>query len=213
MNITVTQPAVKYKTSADYELVKSAINGNQISYSLLMNRHHNSVFHQMMKMVKNRTDAEDLTSEAFGKAFHKLDSYTPHHAFSTWLCRIAFNNGIDHLRKKRIKPVSIDEPMKFGSDSDFRNILPAKNRNPEEEIIRSQRLQMTRRLLNELKPKYQTMIRLRFFEEYSYEEISNELEIPLGTVKANLHRAKDLLYHLIQKPGARVYFERVSKRN
>ena len=213
MNITITQPTYEGKARVDYELVQSAMQGNQISFSKLMNRHHNSIFHQMMKMVNNRMDAEDLTSEAFGKAFHKLDKYTPHHAFSTWLYRIAFNNGIDYLRKKRIKAVSIDEPVKMGSDSDFRNLLPAKSRNPEEEIIREQKLQMTRRLLEELKPKYRTMVKLRFFEEYSYEEIANELDVPLGTVKANLHRAKDLLYQMMQKPGVSVYFDNVNRRN
>ena len=85
------------KAKADYELVLRAIDGEEKAYTLLMTRYRNSIFHMMLKMINNRDDADDLTLEAFGKAFRKLPSYAPRYAFSTWLFKIAINNCIDHI--------------------------------------------------------------------------------------------------------------------
>ncbi len=195
------------KSIDDYSLVQDAILGDQRAYAELMERYRHSVFLTMLKMVNNRDDADDLTLEAFGKAFNKLESYVPRFAFSTWLFKIAINNCIDHIRKKRLHLLSIDDPVVPNSEHDYANNLRAAQLDPEEKFIREQRVQLMRHVLNKLNPKYRLMIELRFFEELSYEEIAEELDIPLGTVKAQLFRAKEILHDLLQTPTARAYIE------
>lgn len=201
------------KATEDYQLVLSAIAGEQQAYAALLERYRSSVYNHLLKMVRNHDDAEDLTLEAFGKAFNKLSTYAPHYAFSTWLFKIAVNNCIDHIRKKRLHFLSIDQPVEPQGDKDFTGSIRTHGRNPEEEIIRQQRLQMVRKMLGQLSTKYRLMIELRYYEELSYEEIATELEIPLGTVKAQLFRAKEMLYTLMQNPGASAYLETTRRAN
>ncbi len=200
------------RAQEDYELVQKAIQGDQKAYTILMERYRNSIYHMMLKMVNNREDADDLTLEAFGKAFNKLPSYAPRYAFSTWLFKIAINNCIDYIRKKRLNLLSIDDPIEANSDHDFSSNIRSGNLDPEEVFIREQRLKLMRNVLNKLSLKYRLMIELRFFEELSYDEIARELNIPLGTVKAQLFRAKEILYNILQKPGAQAYLETSTRR-
>ena len=208
---TTTAPVVignlSVRAREDYTYVLKAIDGNQKAYAFLMSRYKNSVFHTMLKMVNNRDDAEDLTLEAFGKAFNKLPSYAPRYAFSTWLFKIATNNCIDHIRKKRIHFLSIDDPIEANSDHDYSNNIKAGTLDPEEQFIRQQRVKLMRTVMGKLNKKYRLMIELRFFEELSYDEIAKELDIPLGTVKAQLFRAKEILYNILQQPGAKAYLD------
>ncbi len=200
------------RAQEDYQYVQKAIGGCQKSYTVLMERYRNSIYHMMLKMVKTREDADDLTLEAFGKAFNKLPSYAPRYAFSTWLFKIAINNCIDHIRKKRLKLLSIDDPIEPNSDHDFSSNIRSGALDPEERFIRKQRVHLMRNILGKLSLKYRLMIELRFFEELSYDEIAKELNIPLGTVKAQLFRAKEILYNLLQTPGAQAYLETKSRR-
>ncbi|MEM8524615.1 MAG: sigma-70 family RNA polymerase sigma factor [Bacteroidota bacterium] len=200
------------KAQNDYNLVQAAIAGNQRAYSELMNRYRTSVFHTMLKMVHNQEDANDLTIEAFGKAFRKLTSYAPHYAFSTWLFRIAINNCIDHIRKKRLQVLSIDEPIDSEGDQDYSANIRSNTLNPEEQYMNQQKVQMMRMVMGKLSEKYRLMIELRYFEELSYDEIARELDIPLGTVKAQLFRAKEMMYELLQKPGASAYLDTTKRR-
>ncbi|MEM6964379.1 MAG: sigma-70 family RNA polymerase sigma factor [Bacteroidota bacterium] len=204
---TLTTTNLSPKAQADYDMVLRAIDGDQQAYTILMNRYRNSIFHMMLKMVNNRDDADDLTLEAFGKAFRKLPSYAPRYAFSTWLFKIAINNCIDHIRKKKLHLLSIDDPIEPGGAHDFSSNIRANSLNPEETLVRIQKVGLMRQVMGKLSPKYRLMIELRFFEELSYEEIARELEIPLGTVKAQLFRAKEILYNLLQKPGAQAYLD------
>jgi RNA polymerase sigma-70 factor (ECF subfamily) len=188
------------KAYEDLQLVKEALEGNNSAYTKLMSRYKDSIYFMVLKMVHNRSDAEDLTIEAFGKAFRNLAKYSPEYAFSTWLFKIATNNCIDFIRKKRVKTVSMDQPMikdddggttlehTFGSDSD----------DPEDTFIKQQRHEKMRELVEALSPKYRELIDLRYFQEHSYEEIAEELNLPLGTVKAQLFRAKELLYNMLK---------------
>lgn len=191
----------------DYTIVKQAIKGDQKAYSILHDRYRSPIFHMMLKMVNNREDADDLTIEAFGKAFAKLTSYAPRYAFSTWLFRIAINNGIDYIRKKRLQMLSIDDPIDGESSSDYSGNIRSTTLDPEEAFIRKQRLGLMREMLTKLSGKYRLMIELRYFEELSYEEIARELDIPLGTVKAQLFRAKEMLHKLLARPGASAYLD------
>jgi len=195
------------RASEDYEYVKKAILGDQKAYAVLMERYRNSIYHMMYKMVKNRDDSDDLTLEAFGKAFAKLQSYAPRYAFSTWLFKIAINNCIDHIRKKRLHLLSIDDPIEPGGDHDFSSNIKSSVLDPEQSFIRNQRLELMRSSV-----KYRLMIELRFFEELSYEEIANELNIPLGTVKAQLFRAKEIMYTYLQNPGCKAYLDNTTRK-
>ncbi len=207
MEVTTTEIKTNLSPRAqeDYSFVLKAVEGDQKSFAKLLDRYRNSVYHMMLKMVNNRDDAEDLTLEAFGKAFNKLPSYAPRYAFSTWLFKIAINNCIDHIRKKRLNMHSIDAPIEHGGNQDYSNNLKASGLDPEEQFIRNQRVTMMRKVLTKLSPKYRLMIELRFFEELSYEEIAKELDIPLGTVKAQLFRAKEILFGMLQTPTAKAY--------
>lgn len=181
------------KARIDLQLVDSARNGNQAAYAELMDRYRDSIYFMMLKMVKNTDDADDLTIEAFGKAFSRLDQYSPSFAFSTWLFKIASNNCIDFIRKKRIQVTSMDAG--FTMDDGERMHIDAKsaNLNPEESIMQGQRVVHMRLLVSKLKPKYRELVEKRYFEELSYEEIAEEMNLPLGTVKAQLFRARDFL--------------------
>ncbi len=200
------------RAQEDYQLVIQAIRGSQKAYTVLMERYRNSIYHMMLKMVKNREDADDLTLEAFGKAFNKLESYEPRYAFSTWLFKIAINNCIDYIRKKRLKLLSIDDPIEPNSDHDFSSNIKSGMLDPEERFIRKQRIKLMRTILSKLSLKYRLMIELRFFEELSYDEIAQELNIPLGTVKAQLFRAKEILYTLLQTPSSQAYLETTARK-
>jgi RNA polymerase sigma factor (sigma-70 family) len=205
--IPAEQNKLSPRASDDYKLVLDAIEGSQKAYATLMNRYRHSVYLAMYKMVNNRDDADDLTLEAFGKAFLKLPSYAPHYAFSTWLFKIAINNCIDHIRKKRLQTLSMDAPVEPGSDRNFAHSVPDYEPDPEQAMIYGQKLGFIQRLVQNMNPKYRIMIELRYYEELSYEEIASELNLPLGTVKAQLFRAKEILYQQLQTKNARAFVD------
>jgi len=207
MEVAIKNPELTQKALNDYQLVERAKAGCQQSYTQLMERHQSSIYHLMLRMTNDREDAHDLTIEAFGKAFTRMASYVPNYAFSTWLYKIAVNNCIDFVRKKKLTILSIDERIDEESQQDYSSTLHATGLNPEEAVIRDQRIGLMRHLLTRLSDKYRVMIELRYFKEMSYDEIATELDIPLGTVKAQLFRAKELLSDLLQRPGASAYLE------
>jgi RNA polymerase sigma-70 factor (ECF subfamily) len=185
----------------DLILVEEAKKGNEKAFAGLMNRYRDSIYYMLLKMVNNPSDAEDLTIEAFGKAFRSIDTYTPRFAFSTWLFMIATNNCIDFIRKKQSSPIPLDQ-WQDSSDNLTINIqsdLP----DPEETLINDQKIAILRKIVNQLKSPYREIIELRYYKEYSYEEIAAELNVPIGTVKAQLYRAKSLLYNIFTKTGNR----------
>jgi RNA polymerase sigma factor (sigma-70 family) len=189
------------KAKADLLLVEEAKKGNEKAFAGLMHRYRDSIYYMLLKMVNNPADAEDLTIEAFGKAFRNIETYTPRFAFSTWLFMIATNNCIDFIRKKHASPNTIDQGQE-GLDTLTVNIqsdLP----DPEETLINDQKIAALRKIVNQLKSPYREIIELRYYKEYSYEEIATELKIPIGTVKAQLYRAKTLLYNIFTKTGNR----------
>lgn len=186
------------KGKKDLQLVEAAIAGQQSAYGELMDRYRDSIYFMMLKMVKNSDDADDLTIEAFGKAFNRLEQYSPSFAFSTWLFKIASNNCIDFIRKKRIQVSSLDTG--FSTDNGEMIYIDAKSNtlDPEETYMQNQKIKHMRLLVSKLKPRYRELVEKRYFEELSYEEIAEELNLPLGTVKAQLFRARDFLANLIE---------------
>ncbi|HLP56442.1 MAG TPA: sigma-70 family RNA polymerase sigma factor [Fluviicola sp.] len=187
------------KAKYDLVLVDAARNGDQAAFASLMERYRESIYFMMMKMVRNSDDADDLTIEAFGKAFSRLDQYSPSFAFSTWLFKIASNNCIDFIRKKRIKLTSMDTGYTNEEGESIRIDAKAQTRDPEETIIHNQKVKHMRQLVSKLKPRYRELIEKRYFEELSYEEIADELNLPLGTVKAQLFRARDFLAQMMEQ--------------
>ncbi len=186
----------------DYNLVQNAIKGNQKAYAELLQRYRESVYFMMLKMCNNKDDAEDLTIEAFGRAFKKIEQYSPDYAFSTWLFKIASNNAIDFIRKKKQAVMfSLDNKTNSNDgDSEKHSAnLKAGVLDPEESFIRKQKIEIIRVLVDSLKPKYKEMIELFYFQEMSHEEISQRLNLPIGTIKAQLFRARDLLYNALKE--------------
>jgi len=184
------------KALQDYELVKTALNGDEKAFARLLSRYKDAIYFMLLKMVNNRSDAEDLTLEAFGKAFKNLHQYSPTFAFSTWLFKIASNNCIDFLRKKKGVLISIENNDQNENGEQVK--LKSKELNPEEKLIRQQKAILLRKVVRRLKPRYQTLVELRYFREFSYEEIAKELNLPLGTVKAQLFRAREMLFKMIE---------------
>lgn len=186
------------KALEDLDLVQRAQNGDQTAYSSLLEKYRESVYYTMLKMVKKPEDAEDLTIEAFGKAFNRIHQYSPNFAFSTWLFKIASNNCIDFIRKKRIKVTSMDTGMKNDDGDVIFFDASCDQPTPSEHLIQKQKAAKMREVVEQLKPRYRDLIKKRYFEELSYEEIATELDIPLGTVKAQLFRARDFLSNLME---------------
>lgn len=193
------------KAVRDYKLVQRAIeDGDQKAYAELMNNYKDSLYFMLLKMTSNPHDAEDLTIEAFGKAFKKLHQYTPDYAFSTWLFKIASNNCIDFIRKKKKYTFSIDQGIDDDLGTELARRIPAEELDPEEELVKKQKIKLMRDVVEKLKPHYRTLIELRYFSEFSYEEISEELHLPLGTVKAQLFRAREFLYQILKNSREKI---------
>ena len=188
------------KARRDYSLVREAVeSGNQKAYAQLMDNYRESLYMLMYKMVNNPYDAEDLTIEAFGKAFRNLSQYTCDYAFSTWLFKIASNNCVDFLRKKKLHLLELDKGYSFDEIGERSIELNDDKPNPEERLFDKEKISEIRRLVNTLKPNYRKLIELRYFEELSYEEIAQRLDVPLGTVKAMLFRAKYMLQAIVKE--------------
>jgi RNA polymerase sigma factor (sigma-70 family) len=188
------------KAKHDYKLVRDALeNGNQKAYAELMDRYREPLFYMLLKMVNNKDDAEDLTLEAFGKAFNRLDQYTASFAFSTWLFKIASNNCIDFIRRKRMKVFSIDKTYEREEGNEVTFELKSSTPDPEEKVMFKQEYQIMVDAIEKLKPRYKELIKLRYFDELSYEEISQTLNLPLGTVKAQLFRAREFVTAIFNK--------------
>jgi RNA polymerase sigma-70 factor (ECF subfamily) len=193
-------PNLSDKAQHDFMLVQKAREGDQKAYAELLGRYRDAIYFMLLKMVNNPSDAEDLTIEAVGKAFKNIGQYTPNFAFSTWLFKIATNNCIDFIRKKRAATISLDQS---NDDPDTTTVtIQSDTLDPEEHMINSQKVKLLREVVNKLKPRYRTLVELRYFKEYSYEEISQELELPIGTVKAQLFRARELLFNILKSTSS-----------
>jgi RNA polymerase sigma-70 factor (ECF subfamily) len=191
-------PNLSEKAQVDFKLVQLAVKGDQKAYAELMSRYKDSIYFMLLKMVNNRDDADDLTIEAFGKAFKNLHQYTPDFAFSTWLFKIATNNCIDFIRRKKKMTFSIDKNIENDNGQDMQFEIKSPMLDPEEKMIKKQKAILMRDVVEKLKPRYKRLVELRYFQERSYEEIADELKLPLGTVKAQLFRAREFLYQILK---------------
>ena len=187
------------KALEDFRLIDEAVqNNDEQAYAKLLQRYKRPVYHMILKMVRNVDDAEDLTIESFAKAFRSLHKFKKDFTFSTWLFRIATNNTIDQIRKKKLNTLSIDNTFTDDNGDGISIEVEDENLNPQEETIKAQKAELIQVFVDKLPPKYQKLVRLRYFNELSYEEIAVELEAPLGTVKAQLHRARELMFEMVK---------------
>ncbi|MDR2383858.1 MAG: sigma-70 family RNA polymerase sigma factor [Prevotellaceae bacterium] len=180
----------------DQELVHKALNNDQKAYSRLLSRYRYNIFYYILRMVGNKTYANDLTQESFDKAFQNLSKYNEHYAFSTWLYKIAENCTIDFVRRRKLNSLHIN----YNSDEESsinENILYSGTPNPEENMIQQQEESRLMKYIESMKPKYRILIELRYIKEYAYREIAEELNLPMGTVKTRLLRAKNILAKMI----------------
>ncbi|WP_109831785.1 RNA polymerase sigma factor [Reichenbachiella versicolor] len=187
------------KALKDFKLIDKAVDdGNEQAFAELMERYKRPVYHMILKMIRNTDDAEDLTIEAFAKAFKNLHKFKKDYTFSTWLFRIATNNTIDFIRKKKLKTFSLNTSFTDDAGESVNIDVEDNNLNPQEEAIKAQKIELVQMFVTKLPPKYQRLVKLRYFDELSYDEIAKTLEAPLGTVKAQLHRARELMYDLVK---------------
>ncbi len=198
-------PNLSVKAVHDYHLIRAALDkGDQKAYAELMGRYRDSVYFMLLKMVNNKDDADDLTIEAFGKAFKRLSQYTPNYAFSTWLFKIASNNCIDFIRKKKMTTFSIDRTFENDEGGEMSMDIKAEGLNPEENMVKKQKVKHMRDVVEKLKPRYRILLEMRYFEELSYEEIAAKLDLPLGTVKAQLFRAREFLANILKNSEGKI---------
>jgi len=194
-------PNLTKKARYDVELATAAQSGEEKAFAELLMRNKATIYFMLLRLVKNRMDAEELTMEAFGKAFVNIHQYKSEFAFITWISSIAFNHAIDHLRRKRVATVSLDLTFDHpaGSFLDYNYNIQTCSDNPEEAFIKDQNAKLLGQLVSELKPKYRVLLEMRYFKEYSYSEIAEELHLSLEAVKVQLYRSREKLLKLLKK--------------
>ncbi len=176
----------------DNDLIDGALKGKKECYEKLMKKYYNLISHLIRKMVFEKDEVDDLTQETFIKAFNSLHKFDKEFAFSTWLYKIATNNCIDYIRKKKLSTISIDKDIKL-DDDEVRYEIADDNYVPDKRIIKNQKNNVIEKAIEKLPQKYRDIIILRHKYEMNYYEISKELKIPIGTVKAHLFRAREML--------------------
>ncbi len=177
----------------DARLIHAALRGDDNAYKQLMRKYHDAIYNFIFRMVHNKEQVEDLTQEAFIKAFASLKSFNEEFAFSTWLYKIATNHCIDFVRKKKLQTFSIDKPID-SRESDYTFEIPDESYEADRVLIGNQRAVLLTSAIDSLPPKYRKVIQMRHVDEKSYEEIAKLLKLPIGTVKAHIFRARELLY-------------------
>lgn len=182
----------------DMLLLEGIGNNDQLAYKKLQNKYYNIVLSLIRKMIQNEDDVEDLAQEAFIKAFSNLDKYNDTFNFSSWLFRIASNHCIDFLRKKRFQTISISQPVNNDDDEQYIEIKDDSYQ-PEVAVLNDEKKEFLYKAIEELPENYRQIIKMRHEDDMDYKEISKELDMPLGTVKAHLFRARKTLLEKLKK--------------
>ena len=186
--------------SEDRVLIERCLKGEERAFEELLNKYKAAVFSICYRMVRNRTDAEDLSQDAFIRTFSVLDRYDPSYPFSSWLFRITSNLCIDFLRRRRGDTVSLDQPI-AGAEGDIQRQLPAGTVKPDREMETKEMMATLEEAISNLPEHYRIIVVLRHQEQMSYEEIAENLGIPLGTVKARIHRARNMIKEFFSRSG------------
>lgn len=179
--------------------IELAKENNQTAFKFLLDTYWNNVYGFQLKRTENENDAEDITIQTFSKAFDKISTYNDNYVFKTWLITISKNIHIDLIRKHKS---SINSKINNKEDDRVYDI-PDESPTPEDKLIRKQNLARLLKDIKKLKPHYQEVINLRYFQELSYKDISKELDEPMNNVKVKLLRAKKLLAQILSKPNVK----------
>ncbi len=186
----------------DYKLIDDIREGDprtrDNAYRRLLSKYRNQIYNLILKIVHDSEEVEDLVQESFSKAFNSIANFNKEYAFSTWLYRIATNSSIDYLRKRRLKTLSLDNPIQ-SKDDEYYVEIPDLREEPGKNVMQSQRDQLVRDAIAQLPDKYRVVIEMRHLQERTYEEIAEELGLPLGTVKAHIFRAREMLYKMLRE--------------
>lgn len=185
-----------YIIASDQQLIERVLSGDASAFEHLFNRYRDSIFQlYLQKTGGNIDDSNDLLQETFVKIYLNLQRYSDQYTFGQWIYTIARNTFIDYVRRKRDDTVSIDSLREASGISTW------NEPNPEERMITHQNRARIEAFLDRMSPRYKELIELRFFKEYSYEEIASHLNLPMGTVKTQIHRAREQLCRFILKDG------------
>ena len=190
------QPRI-HSRRQDSSTIREALAGHHDAYDKLMRKYHDAIYNLIYRMVRNKEEVEDLTQEAFIKAFASLRSFNEEYAFSTWLYKIATNNCIDYIRKRKLATFSLNRPIE-SKDGEVTFEVPDTSYEPDRAIIAHQRKELIEEAIKSLPEKYRQVIILRHHHEKHYEEIAEILKLPTGTVKAHIFRAREMLYRYLR---------------
>jgi len=186
---------------SDLKLIRKCKRGEEAAFETLLNRYRGPIYNLCFRMTRQPEDARDLSQEIFIKVFSLLERYDEEFAFSSWLFRIATNHCIDYLRRNRLRFLSLDGGVR-GDDQEIEVQLPDQGPRPDTVLQRKEALDRLEEIIDELPPHYRIITLLRHDQELSYEEIAEILDLPLGTVKARIHRARNLIQQMLK---ARAY--------
>jgi len=191
---------VDYSKVDDRKLAAQAAKGRDAAFRELLCRYERPVFSLIFRMVRDRALAEDLAQETFIRAFRAISSYNPRYKFSSWIFKIANNHTIDYLRKRRLDTVSIDgspHAVTGEEEAQTRLVVESTGEAPDRYVEQRELGSQIEQAIGELRPEYRTVVLLRHIEGHSYEEIADIMDLPLGTVKTYLHRARAELKGLL----------------
>ena len=183
------------KHEDDLIIIRSVLSGDSSQFALLWQKYNKQIFASVLKLVRSIDDADDIVQDTFLKAFNALHSYNQTFPFPAWLYKIASNTCIDYFRRKRIRPISIENINREGGD--IYDIIPDKSTPIDVNIINNETKEQLLKAVEQLPLRYKQCIQLRHFEELSYEEISLKMNLPLGTVKITLFRARKMLLNML----------------
>jgi RNA polymerase sigma-70 factor (ECF subfamily) len=185
---------------ADGELVAATLRGSHEAYGDLVRRYERPVVGLVLRMVRNAAEAEELAQDVFLKAYERLNTYDPTRKFSSWLFKVAHNATIDHLRRRRLVTVPLETPDAEDLQLAERLAGP-ETEGPEHQAARAELVRALETALGKLRPEHRAVLLLRFQHGCSYEELAEITQLPLGTVKTHLHRARRRLAALLEERG------------
>jgi RNA polymerase sigma factor (sigma-70 family) len=181
----------------DLKTIQRCKRGEEAAFAEILARYRGAIYNLCYRMSRNAEDARDLAQEVFIKVFSLLDRFDEEYAFSSWLFRIATNHCIDHLRRNRLKFMSLDGGLNKDGE-EFELQLPETGPEPDQVLQRKEAMDRLEEVIGELPPHYKTITLLRHDQQLSYEEISEILQLPLGTVKARIHRARNMIQQVLR---------------
>ena len=202
MELLNQEQAPSPELSEDCLIIQDILGGNTNAFAKLQKKYQRQIQNLMRRMVRDQDDVDDLVQVSFIKAYNALPSFLCEHSFEKWLYKIASNNCIDYLRRKRFTIISIDKPVQT-SDGEMAMELPDPHALiPDSNMLGEERSKVINEAYESLPPKYKEVIRMRHHEELEYNEIADKLQLPLGTVKAHIFRARQMMLKKLQKHRA-----------